>query len=61
MNTVSLATADIVLAAIGVSLVLGIAVGAVSSVSIFLGLAGGSVPASGFLSYALFIDPPSET
>lgn len=61
MSVESLATADIVLAAIGVSLVLGITVSAVSSVSMFLGLVGGSVPASGLLSYALFIDPPSET
>jgi hypothetical protein len=61
MTDVSLATADLVLVAIGVSLALGIAVSAVSSVSAMLGLAGGSVPASGLLSYALFIDPPSET
>jgi hypothetical protein len=56
-----LTTADVVLAAIGVSLVLGIAVSVVSSVSAMLGLAGASVPASGLLGYALFINPPSRS
>jgi hypothetical protein len=61
MTDAPLTTADVVLAAIGVSLVLGVAVSVVSSVSAMLGLVGASVPASGLLGYALFINPPSST
>jgi hypothetical protein len=54
-------THDMVLVTIGVSLVLGIAVSAISSVSAIYGLAAGSIPAGGLLGYALFINPPSRS
>lgn len=60
MIDVTLSSPDVVLAAIALSLVLGTVVGFTSSVSATLGLIGGSVPASGLLGYALFIDPPTS-
>ncbi|MFC6837779.1 hypothetical protein [Halomarina ordinaria] len=49
---------DALLAAMPVALAVGGVAGAVLSVPFVVGLAGGSLPASGLLGYALFVDPP---
>jgi hypothetical protein len=55
-----LATADLVLAAVALPLLLGALAGAVLSVQFGLALGAGSVPATGTIGYALFYDPPTE-
>jgi hypothetical protein len=55
-----LATADIVLASIALSMVIA-GLGAIaSSLSVVAALAAGSLPASGSIGYALFYNPPVE-
>ncbi|MFC5972243.1 hypothetical protein ACFPYI_12955 [Halomarina salina] len=51
---------DVVLAAIPLTLVLGACAAVVSSLSLVFGLAGGSLPATGMVGYALFVDPPDS-
>ncbi|MWG33700.1 hypothetical protein [Halomarina oriensis] len=51
---------DLVLAAIPLVLVLGTGAAVVTSLSLMFGLAGGSLPATGMVGYALFVDPPDE-
>lgn len=60
MIDIPLSSHDVVLAAIALSVVLGMVVSFVSSVSATLGLAGGCVPAGGLTGYALFINPPTD-
>jgi hypothetical protein len=52
---------DLVLAAIPLLLAAGAGAAVVTSLSLMLGLASGSLPASGMVGYALFVDPPDET
>ena len=54
----SLATADLVLVAIALPLVVASLVGVLYSVRLALAVGAGSVPACGTLGYALFYDPP---
>lgn len=56
---VSLATADLVLLAMAIPLVLASIVGAIFSVQLAVAMGAGSLPASGTLGYALFYDPPT--
>lgn len=55
-----LATADLVLVAMALPLLLASLAGLVSSVQFGLALGAGSLPAGGTLGYALFYDPPAE-
>lgn len=50
---------DVVLAAMPLSLVVGLVVSFALSLPAIHGVVGGCVPASGVLGYALFVDPPS--
>ncbi|SFR89909.1 hypothetical protein SAMN05216559_0709 [Halomicrobium zhouii] len=58
--TVPVATADLVLAAVALPMVLAALVGLFYSVQFAIALGAGSVPASGTIGYALFYDPPSD-
>jgi hypothetical protein len=58
--SVPLATADLVLVAVALPMILAAVVGLVHSVQLGLALGAGSVPASGTIGYALFYDPPSD-
>ena len=51
---------DVVLAAIPLALVIGAGAAVAFSLSLVFGLAGGSLPATGMVGYALFVDPPDE-
>jgi hypothetical protein len=51
---------DLVLAAIPLALVFGAGAAIVTSLSLMFGLAGGSLPATGMVGYALFVDPPEQ-
>jgi len=57
---VSLATADLVLLAMAVPLLLASLVGVVFSVQLGVAMGAGSLPAGGTLGYALFYDPPAS-
>ena len=59
--SISLATADLVLVAVALPLVIASLVGALYSVQLGLALGAGSIPASGSVGYALFYDPPKES
>ncbi|WP_225335139.1 hypothetical protein [Halomicrobium urmianum] len=56
----SLATADLVLVAVAVSMLVAWVAAAVTSLQLGVALGAGSVPASGTIGYALFYDPPNE-
>ena len=56
-----LTTADLVLVAVALPLVLAWVVGVFHSVQMALAMGAGSIPASGTIGYALFYDPPKET
>lgn len=58
--SIPLATADLVLVAVALPMVLATLVGLVHSVQLGVALGAGSVPASGTIGYALFYDPPNE-
>lgn len=51
---------DVVLATIPLLLVCGAGAAIVTSLSLIFGLAGGSLPATGMVGYALFVDPPER-
>jgi len=53
-----LATADLVLVAMALPLLVASLAGLVSSIQLGLAMGAGSLPASGTLGYALFYDPP---
>lgn len=53
-----LATADLVLVAMALPLLVASLTGLVSSIQLGLAMGAGSLPASGTLGYALFYDPP---
>jgi hypothetical protein len=55
-----LATADLVLVAMALPLLVASLAGLVSSVQLGLAMGAGSLPASGTLGYALFYDPPAS-
>ncbi|QGA81589.1 hypothetical protein [Halomicrobium sp. LC1Hm] len=55
-----LATADLVLVAMALPLVVASLVGVVFSVQFGVAMGAGSVPAGGTLGYALFYDPPAS-
>lgn len=55
-----LATADLVLLAIAVPMVVASLVGLLNSVQLAVAMGAGSVPASGTIGYALFYDPPKS-
>ncbi|MCU4800424.1 hypothetical protein OB920_08590 [Halobacteria archaeon HArc-gm2] len=59
--SVPIATADVVLAAVALPMVLATLVGLFYSVQFAVALGAGSVPAGGTIGYALFYDPPNET
>jgi len=61
MLGVDLATADVVLLSIALSMLLASAVAFVLPVGLASALGLGSLPASGSVGYALFYDPPVET
>jgi len=56
--SISLATADLVLVAIAVPMLVASLAAALSPVQLGVALGAGSVPASGTIGYALFYDPP---
>ncbi|MFC7153877.1 hypothetical protein ACFQPA_00210 [Halomarina halobia] len=51
---------DALLAAVAVALAVGGLVGFAFAIPVAVGLAIGSVPATGLVGYALFVDPPRE-
>lgn len=51
---------DVVLAAIPLTLALGACAAVALSLSLVFGLAGASLPATGLVGYALFVDPPDD-
>lgn len=55
-----IATADLVLVAMALPLLVASLAGLVSSVQLGLAMGAGSLPASGTLGYALFYDPPAS-
>ncbi|WP_018257135.1 hypothetical protein [Halomicrobium katesii] len=55
-----LATADLVLAAMALPLLVASLVGVVFAVQFGVAMGAGSVPAGGTLGYALFYDPPAS-
>ena len=60
VTSIPLATADLVLVAVALPMILATLVGLVHSVQLGVALFAGSVPASGTIGYALFYDPPSK-
>jgi hypothetical protein len=54
------ATADLVLVAMALPLLLASLAGLASSVQLGVAMGAGSLPAGGTLGYALFYDPPAE-
>lgn len=61
LSSLPLATADLVLVAIALPLVVGSLVGVLYSVQLALAVGVGSIPASGTVGYALFYRPPNGT
>ena len=59
--SVPYATADLVLVAIALPLVVASLVGVLYSVQLAVAMGAGSIPASGTIGYALFYRPPAET
>lgn len=57
----SLGLYDFLLVVMPVSIVLGGLASFVFSMSMAAGMLGGSIPASGAIGYALFVDPPEES
>lgn len=59
-DNASIGVYDLLLVVMPLSLALGGISSLVFSVSAAVGLAGGSIPASGAVGYALFVDPPGQ-